>query len=257
MSSGGTEPTDRQIGRAQKTMATDMKDMILASLSAVAAERKRRQDAPELARQVEAVKAYQQRRFQHTYDDLLQSSRYQQAAQFFLDELYGPGDFARRDQQFSRIVPKLVSLFPAEVVATVHDLAQLHETSEQLDTQMAVQLGTLRLGPASYAHAWQQLGEPSRRQFQLDTVLRIGRAIDRFTRHAWLMTALRMMRRPAQAAGLAELQVFLEQGMACFRTMKGADEFLSIVEQRESQLMQNLFSASEASKQWVLTVLPE
>lgn len=237
-------------------MTTDMKNMILASLNAVAAERGRRQEAPKLARQVEAVKAYQQKRFQHTYADLLLSSRYRQAAQFFLDELYGPGDFARRDQQFSRIVPKLVSLFPSDVVTTVYDLARLHETSEQLDTRMAVQLGDASLGPASYAGAWQQVGEPSGRQFQLDTVLRIGRAIDGFTRHGWLMTALKMMRRPAQAAGLAELQTFLEQGMACFKAMRGANEFLAIVEQRELLLMQNLFSTSESSRQWLLAALP-
>ena len=32
-------------------------------------------------------------------------ARYAGAARFFLDELYGPGDFSQRDAQFARVVP--------------------------------------------------------------------------------------------------------------------------------------------------------
>jgi len=49
--------------------------------------------------------------------------RYGPAAHFFLEELYGPRDFADRDTQFARVVPALVRLFPREIVATVAILA--------------------------------------------------------------------------------------------------------------------------------------
>ena len=66
---------------------------------------------PGLADKVEAIKRYQQPRFSHTYADLLASDRYAGAARFFLDELYGPGDFGRRDTHVSQVVPALVRLF--------------------------------------------------------------------------------------------------------------------------------------------------
>ena len=80
-------------------------DNILSELAVVDAERRRRAADRDLARRVIALKSYQQLRFSHTYADLLASARYAPAARFFLDELYGPNDFTRRDAQFARVVP--------------------------------------------------------------------------------------------------------------------------------------------------------
>ena len=67
---------------------------ILAHLQALEAERRRRAADTTLNQKVVAVKAFQQRRFSLTYADLLASPRYGAAARFFLEELYGPNDFA-------------------------------------------------------------------------------------------------------------------------------------------------------------------
>jgi hypothetical protein len=50
------------------------------------------------------------------------------------------------------------------------------------------------------------------------------------------------MRRPAQAAGLGELQRFLESGFDTFGAMKGAAEFLDTVRDREQALSAALFA---------------
>ena len=86
-------------------------ESILGFLEIVASEGKARAASPALLKRVQAVKAYQQRRFSHTYADLLATPRYGGAARFFLQELYGPGDFSSRDAQFARVVPALVRLF--------------------------------------------------------------------------------------------------------------------------------------------------
>ena len=99
---------------------------ILASLAAVGAERRRRAADADLAARVAAIKHYQHRRFSLTYSDLLASSRFGPAARFFLDDLYGPHDFSQRDEQFARVVPGLVRLFPHELVLTVVALGDLH-----------------------------------------------------------------------------------------------------------------------------------
>ncbi len=113
---------------------------IIGHLLQVAAERKRRENQPQLHAAVQAVKRYQQLRFTRTYADLLGSRRYGAAAGFFLDELYGPSDFSRRDAQFMRVAPAIVRLFPAELVHAVDMLAQLHAVSEALDSEMGLRL---------------------------------------------------------------------------------------------------------------------
>ena len=68
---------------------------IARHLEVVDAERERRAASPGLLEKVTALKAFQQRRFSHTYADLLASARYGAAARYFLDELYGRRTSAR------------------------------------------------------------------------------------------------------------------------------------------------------------------
>jgi hypothetical protein len=223
-----------------------MSDQILSLLQRVERERERRQAEPDLARRVLALKAYQQRRFERTYRDLLEDPRHRPAARFFLDDLYGPAEFRDRDQQFARIVPKIDRLFPADVNEVVLDLARLHALSERLDTEMAIHLPGTAIGRLDYVQAWREVGCLAERFQQLDLVLSIGRALDVLTRHGWLVNALRLMRAPARAAGLGALQLFLESGMASFRSMQGASLLLSLIDQRERRLLDLLFSAHAA-----------
>ena len=68
-----------------------------------------------------------------------------------------------------------------------------------------------------------------------------GSALDRYTRNRLMRSTLKLMRGPARAAGLSELQKFLESGFDAFGGMKGADEFLGLVAQRERALAAALF----------------
>lgn len=227
-------------------------DHILAHLSEVQTERNARAADPAWATRVGEVKAYQQKRFAHTHADLLAHPRYGAAARFFLDDLYGPQDFAERDAQFARIVPALVRLFPADIVATAASLAGLHALSESLDSAMGLALGRCDppvnrpLDAAAYAAAWRAVGRADDRCRQLDMVLAVGHQLDRFTRNRLLRQSLRVMRGPARAAGLGALQTFLERGFDTFGGMRGAEEFLALIAERERSLMAALF-ATESS----------
>lgn len=214
---------------------------ILEHLAVVERLRDGRRHDPGQAERVLKVKAYQALRFERSYADLLADPRYRGAARFFLDELYGPQEFAARDAQFARIVPALVRMFPDEIVGTVASLARLHALSESLDDAMARALDRPTIDAATYRRLWQVAGRPEDRQAQIDLTLRIGEALDRYTRSHLLRGALRMMRKPAQAAGLGELQRFLEAGFDTFGAMKGAADFLGIVRQREEALARALF----------------
>lgn len=217
---------------------------IHASLAMVETERALRAADRDLAARVMSVKAYQQRRFELTYADLLQHPRYGGAANFFLREIYGPSDFTQRDQQFARIVPALIRLFPDEAVAAVEALAALHALSERFDSAMARVLPSERLDADGYAQAWQRCDDAPGRDRQIALLLRVGRALDGLTRSSVLRHSLKLMGAPARVAGMAALHAFLEAGFDNFRSMRGADEFLALIGERERALAKTLFSVA-------------
>lgn len=229
--------------RQQKALAVSPEGLaILENLQKVAAERRRREANPGLEASTRAVKEYQHRRFAATYADLLQQPRYAESSRFFLDELYGPQDFTDRDAQFARVVPGLVRIFPHELVGTVRALSELHALSETMDTAMAARVPTPQVDARIYVAAWQAVGQPTVRARQIELMLAVGSALDRYTRNPILRHSLRLMRTPARAAGLSALQSFLESGFDTFRAMKGADAFLATIASRERDLAAHLFS---------------
>jgi hypothetical protein len=54
---------------------------------------------------------------------------------------------------------------------------------------------------------------------------------------------LKLSRLPARAAGLWELQQFLERGFAAFAELGGAEEFLRTIERQEREVSRRLFAA--------------
>lgn len=218
---------------------------ILGYLQTVAAERAARGKNAQTGERVRELKAFQHARFAATYSDLLADTRYGRAARFFLDDLYGPRDFSARDDQFARIVPGLVRLFPSEIVHTVAALAELHALSETLDSAMATHLASEPLDAVSYGQAWRAVGRPQERERQIALMFEVGSALDRFTRKPLLRHSLRLMRGPAAAAGLGALQHFLETGFDTFREMRGVQGFLDTVARRERSLAARLFAGED------------
>lgn len=217
----------------------------------VAALRQASLAEPALHEAILSVKRYQAQRFANTYADLLAAGPYKDAARFFLDELYGEKDYSERDAQFSRIAGALQTFFPKQVVAIAVSLAQLHALTEELDHSMGVEwLSKARAVKLSeldrYKNAWRAVGRRTDRDAQLNDVIAVGDELDKLTRATGLRMMLKMMRRPAHAAGLSSLQVFLETGFDTFAQMngrgKGAQEFLAIVRKREAQLIEALFA---------------
>ena len=93
----------------------------------------------------------------------------------------------------------------------------------------------------SMAVAGRKVADPAARQGQLEVVLELGQALNRLTRMPGLRTMLKMMRRPAAAAGLDSLQTFLETGFDAFAEMRGAEDFLAVIRARETQWIRSFF----------------
>ena len=87
----------------------------------------------------------------------------------------------------------------------------------------------------------------------LAVVQDMGHELARLTRSKSLLMALKLMRRPAHAAGLSALQRFLESGFAAFGTLGDAQDFLATITQRERHWIDTLFDAAQPECQRALS----
>ena len=228
----------------------DAAQTIRDCIADVTALRLHRTGDPALGTAVGSVKSLQARRFRGTYADLMGSPSFGPAARFFLEELYSDTDYTDRDLQFGRIAGTLQTMFPQPVVDTAVALAVLHAQTEELDQDMGrawLAHADATNDAARYTAAWRTVGQRHARQQQLQRVLTMGNDLARLTRTPGLRMMLRMMRGPANAAGMGALQRFLEAGFDTFgqlaRQRGGVEQFLATIEQRERALMGQLFDA--------------
>lgn len=231
----------------------DAKNIIRDAVTRVSVQRQAAAADPALAQAVHHIKRIQALRFAGSYADLLQSNQYRSAALFFLEELYSEKDYTLRDAQFARIAGALERIFPDQVVLTAVSMAQLHALTEELDLAMAMQWRLLDDADdaSNYVSAWRTVGRRADRQLQLSSVIELGRELGRLTRTPGLRLTLKMMRGPANLAGLGSLQRFLESGFDTFAAMgrkgQGADFFLNTVRDRESSMLNRLFDADSVA----------
>ncbi|MFO1167322.1 MAG: hypothetical protein U1E19_04260 [Rhodoblastus sp.] len=202
---------------------------------------------PALASRRTAFRAWQAARLARTHADLLASPRFGPAAQFFLSDLYGPQDISVQAAQVRRIVPVMSRTLPSAALETVADAIELDALSEELDSAMLAALATMSadLDAQSYAAAYRSIGMREERTRQIDLIEHLGRSLDGLTRQPFIGAALRMMRKPAEIAGLGALQSFLERGYEAFRIMKNGSDFVAIVAGREREVSRRLLSGDD------------
>ena len=196
------------------------------------------------------LKQWQSDRLARTHADLLASERYAPAAGFFLSDLYGPKDFRSRDEELERVVPVMVRVLPARALLTLLEAVRMDTLSESLDNDVVLALrkaGRVRsIDWPSYVAAYQACGRRADRELQIALIDKIGKTLDRLTRMPLIRVSLKLMHGPAHLAGLGELHSFLQRGFDAFSEMKGADEFLAIITERETALMREWFSGTNA-----------
>jgi hypothetical protein len=228
------------------------RDQLLKELDRSAILRARNLEDPEFRERRVALRAWQASRLTRTHQDLLESPRFHNAAQFFLADLYGPHDLSRHIEEVRRIVPVMTRVLPDSGLAAVAHAVELNALSEGLDAAMADALGagTATIIPATYAAAYRKIGRAEDRARQIDLIALLGGALEGLSRQPFVGAALKVMRGPARAAGLGELQGFLERGYAAFRAMRGgAGEFVAIVVARERSIAQALLAGDAGALQ--------
>ncbi len=221
------------------TTNSEISKRVEAQLDAAALVREDVAAGPDAPAKREALRSWQAARLARTHADLLESPRFAGTASFFLSDIYGPKDLSRHEKAVRNILPIMTALLPAAGLETVADAFELNALSEALDAAMLAELGdkVFTLEEADYAKAYRAVDRRADRERQIELIMHLGQSLDRLTAKPFLGTTLSMMRGPAAAAGLADLQDFLERGYTAFRKMKGASEFLETITAREKALM--------------------
>jgi hypothetical protein len=223
-------------------------EALLRELARVQRHHADRAANPALAGALLNLGRWQSMRLRTTYADLGQTPRFAAAMKFFEEDLYGGADFAQRDADLVKVIPAMKRLMPANVIETVAVAVELNALSQDLDRAVVDALGprAQSFGVADYCDAYRRAGGFEGRLRQIRLIGDVGVSLDRFVRKRMLRSALGLMRKPAQLAGLAALQDFLERGFESFAQMKGAAEFLATIQSRETVIHESIVAGNDA-----------
>lgn len=193
------------------------------------------------------VRRWQAQRLEASFDHFLVDPKRRPAAQFFLSDVYNDHDFSRRDADIVRVMPMMRKLLPGGLLATVADAIELGLLTHAFDLRLAQVLGRIapkrrKLDADLYAQAYRESGLPRLRAHQIDLIARVGLGLGGALRMPGVQALLKLSRGPARAAGLAELQGFLERGFAAFAQLGDVREFIAEIEQDERDIAHRLFT---------------
>ena len=192
--------------------------------------------------------AWQASRLAATYADLRGDPRYAPATAFFLNDLYGPRDYSRRDEDSERIIHKMRRLLPARAIEALECALHLNRLTRALDEALVEMLfGTMRvkeIDEASYCEAYRRCDNFAAREEQIKLIGELGRELDVVVHKPLVKMALKMAHTPAHMAGFGELQDFLERGVAAFLHMQGAEHFLTTIVEREHRILAAIYASA-------------
>lgn len=201
----------------------------------------------QLRRRVLDLRAWQSRRLEQTYAGLRSEPRYLAALDFFLSDLYGDGDAARRDDQLQRALNPLKRALPSRLLEILCMALELETLTLELDQAVTAKLTAGVITATTYAAAYRMVGRPIERRRQIELIVRIGEDLAGVVRQKWLGVALRAAHLPARAAGFEVLQSFLERGFQAFHRMGDPRELLAAIRSGETELMESLLRGDAAA----------
>lgn len=194
-----------------------------------------------------SLQQWQARRLRSSFADFLANPRQRPAAEFFLSDLYGDFDVSGRDRDVEKVLPVMRRVLPERLLLAAADAIELAVVSHAMDLRMADWMHAQGLASVldeeTYAGAYRASGLPRLRRHQIGLIVGLGLTLDKAVSKPLIGQLLRLSRGPAKAAGLGQLQSFLERGFSAFRALGGASEFVGEIARREQQVSSRLFAS--------------
>ncbi len=220
-------------------------DLLIQRLRRFEALRHARRLDPERDGRLRRLTEWQGQRLASTHADLLENPRYRPAVRFFLDELYAPHDFSRRDRELMNVAPMLTRVLSEAALHTLGLAVEMNVLTEELDAATDDALLAISssegLTEEDYFKAYRRCGHAVKRRRQIELIRAVGEDLDAIVRRPFVKQGLALARRPARVAGLGDLHDLLVRGYEAFSGMRGAGEFLDAICGRELRIMQRIY----------------
>jgi hypothetical protein len=193
------------------------------------------------------LREWQSNRLAGTYADLLANPAFEPACRFFLSDIYAARDFSQRDSDFERLHEVLSRYLPAQMLKLLHDAIELNRLSYRLD-QLLLETMIDRLdltggiSPQLYAEAYRLCNNYEQRVHQIEQMAQILREVSLGARLPLVGVSLRVLARPARAAGWWELYDFLERGITAFKPMRDSETFVNAIATRERLILDRIYT---------------
>ena len=191
------------------------------------------------------LRAFQRGRLLHTHRDLFADEQLREGLEFLLDDIYGGRELAPVAREIRRALPKAMRLLPERVMATSASALEAAILTQELDEALVDILGERLDEPleiAEYTDAYRVAGgEPARRR-QLILVAALGHHIDRYVRSRAIQVTFRLVRRPAHAAGFANLYDFMDRGFRVMKPVPSVGRLLERVAARETVILDRVLT---------------
>jgi hypothetical protein len=196
---------------------------------------------PKSRERLAELQRWQSQRLLRSHADLRANPRYRSAVEFFFNELYGGGDPHARDRDLQRVHRVMERLLPKQALSALMLAIELEILSQELDAEVAKALPAGPISVDGYAAAYRRTGRRADRERQIELLGVIGSYLDRVVKKPIIRGLVHLSRGPAHAAGFGSLQEFLEHGLDAFEGMKGAEQFLDTLREREWRAMERVF----------------
>jgi hypothetical protein len=197
--------------------------------------------------QLVLLREWQNKRLENTYFDLLADKRYRPACEFFLNDVYAPRDFSRRDHDAEQLYASLSKYLPEALLKLLADVIYLNQVSNSLDVSLLNVLKndlgvTDRITPETYSEAYRICDNYSKRKEQIDILVLILRKAGNAARRPIAGISLRLAAVPARQTGWTDLYQFLLRGYQASRPMHNdLDFFINTIQFREMIILDKIF----------------
>lgn len=187
---------------------------------------------------------FQSDRLRRDHADLAAEHQYQQIAEFFFREMYGPNDFSARDMQARRL-HQFVHLAPGLGVSDVQQVLQLLDLTNRLDDTVVECLirldAPIDFDEDMYEQAYREANNYTERVWQLNLIRDSLYNVYRLTHKPLLSLALRRTQTIAQAMGMADIHRFLRLGFESIQSVRDIHRFVETICVREGNRLDRIY----------------
>ncbi|MCG8392974.1 MAG: hypothetical protein MI745_07815 [Pseudomonadales bacterium] len=184
-------------------------------------------------------------RLKRTHAHLLEDPVTADGIRFLLEEVYGGRELLPVAREIRRALPKAMKLLPDKVMATSASALEAAILTQELDEAVVGILAERLdqpLDETTYLDGFRQDSHHADRQRQLQLVAELGHRLDRYIRSRMIQTTFRMVRKPAHAAGFANLYDFMDRSFRVMKPVPSVGLLLERLAAREETIMERVYT---------------